>query len=85
MTPNEIKAQARHETAALILPSLLNANVTKIEADKIYCVEHEIDGKTVYTEITITAKNWTDTKRSKAYNPRDKAAEIEAKKKTKKA
>ena len=85
MTPNEIKVEARHRTAALILPAIMDSGAVKIEADKIYCIPHEIDGQTVYTEITITAKNWTDTKRSKAYNPREKAAEIEAKKNVKKA
>ena len=62
-----------------ILPAIMDSGAVKIEADKIYCIPHEIDGQTVYTEITITAKNWTDTKRSKAYNPREKVAQIEAK------
>ena len=85
MTNNEIKAAARHETAAMILPSLLDAGIIKIEADKIYAIPHEIDGQIVYTEITITAKNWNDTKNAKAYNPKERAETIEGRKKVRKA
>ena len=80
MTPTEIRAEARHRTAALILPAIMDSGAVKIEADKTYCIPHEIDGQTIYTEVTITVKNWTDTKRSKAYNPRDRAAEVKVKK-----
>lgn len=76
MTPNEIKAEARHRTAAMILDTLIDANAVKVDADKVYAIPHTIDGETVYTEITITAKKAD-------YNPHDKAATIAAKKKIK--
>ena len=59
MTPNEIKAEARHKTAILIFAGLYGheeIEVKKIEADKKYAIKHNIGGETVWTEITITAK-----------------------------
>lgn len=56
MTQNEIKAEIRHRTAALILPNLIDAGAIKIEADKTYAIPHTVDGEIYYTEITITAK-----------------------------
>ena len=73
MTTNEIKAAVRESAAKMILPAILDANPIKIDAHKCYAVPFEIDGKTVYAEIKITAKNWYDTKVAKAYNPMKKA------------
>lgn len=59
MTPNEIKAEARHRTAALILAALYGREgieVKKVDADKKYAIKHSIGGETVWTEVTITAK-----------------------------
>lgn len=58
MTPNEIKAEARHRTAALVLAALYGqeVEVKKINADKKYAIKHNIGGETVWTEVTITAK-----------------------------
>lgn len=64
MTPNEIKQEARHDTAAIILSAFMDSGIVKVEADKRYAVPHTIDGKTVWTEITITAKR-------DDYNPRE--------------
>lgn len=66
MTINEIKQQARHNTAAMILSAFMDSGIVKVDADKKYAVPHEIDGKTVWTEITITAKR-------DDYNPYEKA------------
>lgn len=77
MTPNEIKAEARHLTAVLVLAGLYDhegITVKKIDADKKYAVGRMIDGQTAWTEITITAKK-------DGYNPDEQAAAIEAKKK----
>ena len=76
MTPNEVKAEARHLTAALVLAGLYNEEVTvkKIEADKKYAVGRAIDGQMVWTEVTITAKK-------DGYDPDEQAAAIKAKKK----
>jgi len=59
MTPNEIKAEARHRTAALVLAALYGhegIEVKKIDADKKYAIKHNIGSETVWTEVTITAK-----------------------------
>lgn len=66
MTPNEIKAKARHETVVMILAGLYghDIEIKKIDADKKYVVKHIIDGETVWTEVTITAKK-------SGYNPDD--------------
>lgn len=53
---NDIKQQARHNTAMLILSALDGQEVVKVEADKKYALRHTINGETVWTEITITAK-----------------------------
>jgi len=65
MTPNEIKAEARHRTAALVLAALYgheDIEVKKINADKKYAIKHNIGGETVWTEVTIIAKK-------SGYNP----------------
>lgn len=53
---NEAKQQARHNTAMFLLSALDGQEVVKVEADKKYALRHTIDGETVWTEITITAK-----------------------------
>lgn len=53
---NDIKQQARHNTAMLILAAADGQEVVKVEADKRYALRHTIGGETVWTEITITAK-----------------------------
>jgi hypothetical protein len=58
MTPNEIKAEARHRTAMFVLSALYGQEieVKKIDADKKYAIKHNIGGETIWTEVTITAK-----------------------------
>lgn len=53
---NDIKQQARHNTAMLILAAVDGQEAVKVEADKKYALRHIIGGETVWTEITITAK-----------------------------
>jgi hypothetical protein len=53
---NDIKQQARHDTAMFLLSALDGQEVVKVEADKKYALRHTISGETVWTEITITAK-----------------------------
>ena len=75
MTPNEIKAEARHKTAALILAGLYGhegIEVRKIDADKKYAIKHNIGGETIWTEVTITAKK-------SDYNPDEAAKKVKEK------
>ncbi len=43
-----------------------------------YAVPVEVEGQEVWVETTFTAKNWYDTKTSKAYDPFEKQAEWKA-------
>ena len=75
MTPNEIKAEARHKTAALVLAGLYGhegIEVKKIDADKKYAIRHNIGGETIWTEITITAKK-------SDYNPDEAVKKVKEK------
>ena len=75
MTPNEIKAEARHKTAALVLAALYGhegIEVKKIDADKKYAIKHNIGGETIWTEVTITAKK-------SDYNPDEAAKKVKEK------
>ena len=74
MTPNEIKAEARHATAALILAALYGqeVEVKKIDADKKYAIKHNIGGETIWTEVTITAKK-------SDYNPDEAVKKVRSK------
>lgn len=74
MTPNEIKAEARHRTTALVLAALYGqeVEVKKIDADKKYAIKHTISGETVWTEVTITAKK-------SGYDPDEAAKKVKEK------
>lgn len=73
----EMKATARQNTIAAIMPMLQEHNAIKF-ADGSFAIRQEVEGQEIWTEVTIKSKAWTDTKTTKAFDPRAAAAEWEA-------
>ena len=86
MTTTEMKNAARTATIDL-LSGLLNENNAIQFGDASFAIAQEIDGETIWTEISVKAKNNKATKISPAFDPtatryawlEDKAAKAAAK------
>ena len=85
MSISEIRATARQNVVNVLMNSIIDCNSPMKVGDGEYAVKQNVDGQDVWVTVKVTAKNWKDTKLNKAYNPREKAAEWEAKKNLKKA
>ena len=73
MNKSEIRANAREQVTAALMPALMDMNAEKVEAHKKYAVPLEVGGEQVWVEVAITCKTWYDTKSAKAYNPHKEA------------
>ena len=83
MNNTEIRATARQNVVEVLMNSIIECDSPMKVGDGEFAVREEVDGQEVWVTIKVTAKNWKDTKATKAYNPKDKAAEWEIKKQIK--
>ena len=79
MNANEIRFSAREKTLNALSQFLKDNNAIQFD-DASFAIPQEVDGMTIYTEISVKTKAWKDTKVSSAFNPQDAIAKWEAEK-----
>ena len=77
MNSVEMKATARQNTIAAIMPSLMEHNAIKF-GDGQFAILQTVEDQDIWTEVSVKTKAFKDTKVSKAFDPRAAALAWEA-------
>lgn len=80
MSVNEIRAAAIEKVLVELMPVLEQNEAVKF-ADKSFAILETIGNQEVWVEVSLKTKAWKDTKKSKAFDPYEAAAEWEEEKK----
>lgn len=79
MNTNEVRAAVREFVVGQMEDFLKENSAIQFE-DSAWAIPVNVDGMTVYAEVSVKTKAWKDTKTSPAFNPETAIAKWEAEK-----
>lgn len=77
MNAAEMKAIARQNTIALLMPTFVDNNAIRF-GESLFAIRQEVDGQVIWTSVEIKSKAYKDTKTAKAFDPERAREEWEA-------
>lgn len=74
MTQAQMKENAKAQVKEMLDEALATANAETVGGFE-FAIPTEVNGQEIWVEVKLTAKNWYDTKTTKAYDPFEKSNE----------